>query len=419
MRILLISYYFPPCGGASVQRWLRFSRALVNKGHSLTVITTKDGDYPYRDDSLLAKIPSQVRVLRSKPWSFGSLWKAFGKKELPYGSLNTDKHDSYFTRLLYWLRINLIVPDLRIGWNPSAFKLAEYELKLNKYDYIITTGPPHSTHLIGLKLKKRFKLEWRTDFRDPMSEIYYLKLNTPSALTRFAHKWLEKRIIQRADLNYIVSHSIAESLPAGRKEVLYNGFDPSDFAGLSHNRSNKFRIKYAGQLTAGQDPKPLLEALEGLTDLPDIEFTLVGTRDFPATGFPVRKMPFMDHQKSLEEIVNAELLVLIINSYQGNEGMLTTKLFEYIASRTPILCLGNPEGEAAKLILVCQAGFVCQDSAEIAARIRLEFAAWSSGDSHRCNGNISELDVHNQVNLLCRSLESFKRNSKEGIQCAE
>ena len=177
MKILLLSYYFPPCGGAAVQRWLRFSRALVKQGHSLTVITTEDGDYPYMDESLLAKLPPKLKVLRSRPLGFGRLWSILGQKHLPYGSLRTEIRDSFITKLLYWLRLNLIVPDLRIGWNPSAYKLAEKELKADRYDYVISTGPPHSTHLIGLKLKRRYGIQWRTDFRDPMSDIYYLKLS--------------------------------------------------------------------------------------------------------------------------------------------------------------------------------------------------------------------------------------------------
>lgn len=413
MKILLISYYYPPCGGAAVQRWLRFSRALIKQGHCLTVITTQDGDYPYRDESLVDKIPTQVKVIRSKPLGFSKLWKAFGNNSLPYGSLRTEKHDSPLKKLLYWLRLNLIVPDLRIGWNPSAYRHAVKELRTDDYDFYVTTGPPHSTHLIGLKLKKRYKTQWRTDFRDPMSQIYYLKLNPPSLLTRYAHKYLEQKIIQTADLNYIVSHSIANSLPEGKKAVLYNGFDPEDFAGISYYRTDKFRIKFAGQLTAGQDPSPLLHALKNLEELPELEFSLIGTRDFPATDLPIRRVHFLPHRESLNELVNAELLVLFINSYEGNRGMLTTKLFEYIASRTPILCLGETDGEASMLIVKCQVGVVMQNHAKIAEHIKQLFEGWQTGQTLRCTGDIDFLDVNNQVIELTRDIGSFVQLSKD------
>ncbi len=170
MKILLITYYFPPCGGAAVQRWLRFIRILTQKGVQLKVVTTLDGDYPYRDESLLSEIPPSVQIYRSKPFSFSKLWSFLGQKELPYGSLQNKENDSILKKILYWLRLNFIVPDMRIGWNPAAYKSALRVLRQDKFDYIITTGPPHSTHLVGGN-KKTLCIQWRTDFRDPMAEI--------------------------------------------------------------------------------------------------------------------------------------------------------------------------------------------------------------------------------------------------------
>ncbi len=419
MKILLISYYFPPCGGAAVQRWLRFSRALVKQGHSLTVITTQDGDYPYRDESLLDRIPSSVKILRSKPLGFSKLWMKLGQNQLPYGSLQTDKQDSTIKKLLYWLRLNLVVPDLRIGWNPSAFRLAEYELKLDRYDYVITTGPPHSTHLIGLKLKRKYGNEWRTDFRDPMSEIYYLKLNPPARFTLWLHRYLERQIIKTADLNYIVSFSIATKLPKSKKVVLYNGFDPDDFMGLSYMQNDKFRIKFAGQLTAGQNPQPLLNALSQLPELGQLEFSLIGTRNFPEVDFECRRLPFLPHRQAMEELVQAELLVLLINNYEGNQGMLTTKLFEYIGSRTPVLCLGAEDGEAAQVIRNCQAGVILTVETEIIEYVRAAYQAWKNGTWARSSGEVTSLDVNNQVLALTKSLSSFTVDSSETLQCVE
>ncbi|MDY0151064.1 MAG: glycosyl transferase [Candidatus Cloacimonas sp.] len=397
MKLLLITYYFPPCGGAAVQRWLRFISALNKQGTKVTVITTQDGDYPYRDDSLIDKLPPELKVLRSKPLNFGGLWRNLGQKELPYGSLNSKKGDSLLKRALFWLRLNVIVPDMRIGWNASAYKLAAAQVRNNNYTAVITTGPPHSTHLIGLKLKARFHIKWCTDFRDPWSEIYYLKLNPPSKLTLSLHKRLEKKVIQSADINFIVSSNIADALPAGNKEVLYNGYNPDDFANLSYQRIDKFRIKYVGQITAGQNASPLLETLSQLPELKLIEFSLIGTRDFPVTPFPVRRIPFLPHHEALKELVNAELLVLIINTYEGNKGMLTTKLFEYIASRSPILCIATPGGEAEDIILQSDSGVVLQDKADIAAHITKLYEAWLQGENLRRTGNISFLDVNKQI----------------------
>ena len=402
MKILLITYYFPPCGGASVQRWLRFIRALTKKGVDIYVVTTLNGDYPYLDESLVAKIPSSVMVYRSKPLRFGKLWNILGQKELPYGSLQNKASDSPLKKILYWLRLNFIVPDMRIGWNPSAYKNALQVLRQDKIDYVITTGPPHSTHLVGMKLKKHFGIQWRTDFRDPMSEIYYLKINPPCRITLALHKYLERKIIRTADLNYIFSKVIADALPDGKKKVLYNGFDPDDFKGLYYSRTDKFRIKYVGQLTTGRDASSLMKALSSL-QLPLLEFSLIGTRDFPETDFPVIKIPFLPHSRALEELVNAELLILIIDTCKRNEGLLPSKLFEYMASRTPILCISEPAGEVYTLICKTESGFVSKDSEEIANYILGLYNKFLEGDNLRTKGDISFVDVNNQVNIFLES----------------
>jgi len=400
MKLLIITYYFPPCGGAGVQRWLRLIKALDKEGVDITVITTRNGDYPQIDESLCAQIPSRIKVLRSKPLSFGSLWKATGQRDLPYGSLNTTKHDPLLKRILYWLRLNLIVPDMRIGWNPSAYKLAKQEVLSGNYDRIITTGPPHSTHLIGLMLKRRYKIKWITDFRDPMSQIYYLKLNPPLPITMKLHKHLERKIIRNADLNVIVSHSISTALPEGKKAVLYNGYAADDFDNLVYTRADHFRIKFVGQLTAGQNPQPLLEALTELEVFPEIKFYAIGTNSFPGTSANIVRLPYLPHQKALQELVNAELLILFINDFEGSEGMLTTKLFEYIASRTPILCLAKPGGEAESIINRTHSGIVGQSKKQVLDTISQHYLAWQSGDYSRCEGNISFLSSDEQAREL-------------------
>lgn len=406
MKLLLLTYYFPPCGGAGVQRWLRLIKALSSRGVEITVITTQDGDYPQVDESLSAQIPARVKVLRSKPLRFGKLWKAAGQDKLPYGSLQSTKSDPLLKRILYWLRLNLVVPDMRIGWNPSAYKLALQELRRDKYDWVISTGPPHSTHLIGLKLKQSLKIRWLADFRDPMSQIYYLKLSPPLPLTMKLHQHLENKIVKNADLNLIVSHSIAKALPEGNKLVLYNGFSSADFAGIEYQRGDHFRIKFVGQLTAGQNAMPLLEALAELQDNQDIRFYAIGSSHFPGTAANITKLPFLPHRQALAELVQAELLVLFINTFEGNEGMLTTKLFEYIASRTPILCLATPGGEAEELILKTHSGVVVQTKEQVIKVIKEHYQAWRSGETRRCNGDIDFLDADAQAKELLRVLSS-------------
>lgn len=415
-KILLISYYFPPCGGAAVQRWLRLAKQLILRGYALTVVTPQKGDFPLYDFSLQQEIPPAVKVLRTRSISITKLWSSLFPRgqHIPYGSLQTARQDSLLRKALIWIRLNLIFPDIRIFWNPFAFHIALKELKTHKYDLLITSGPPHSTHLIGYLLRHRIK--WITDFRDPWSKIHYYDLNPPLKLSRMIHQRLEKLVISSAIQNLIISQNIAEQLPAGCKTVLYNGYDADDFEGLSYQATDKFRIKYIGQLTAGQEIIPLLKHLAGLK-LPQVSIELVGTKLTDECDLLIRNLeqecnislkPFLPHRQALHEMVNSELLILIINQYQGSSGMLTTKLFEYLASQCPILCVGDSQGEAASLIRERGAGLVVDTSTDPAIQdyIHKVHQNWSDGQAFRTGADISIYSSQIQINRLIEIIQT-------------
>lgn len=411
-RLLLITYYFPPCGGASVQRWLRHLPHLVKAGIEVTVLTTENGDYPQTDESLLERIPDKVRVVRTFTPVFGKLWKTITDKEepLPYGSLNLPETSSILKKTMFWFRLNTVYPDARVIWNPFARKQATQLLKKESFDWVITTGPPHSTHLVGLHLKKRFKIKWMADFRDPWTQIFYLQGKKQSSFIVERNKRLESKVVKTADLNLIVSQSIANQLPAGNKVVFYNGYESDQFSRLSYQKADRFRLKFIGQITEGQDIIPLLVFLSSTAErhsIQDMIFSFVGTR-FDATGkyyFPIKKTGFLPHGKALDEMVNCELLVLMINQYSDNQGMLTTKLFEYIASRTPILCIGPLDGEAALIIRQARSGIVLEQIAPDIETFLLElYQKWQCCNPIRNDQDISQWSASQQVRKLINLL---------------
>jgi len=376
MKLLLITYYFPPCGGAAVQRWLRFIKALHRKNVQVTVITTFEGDYPYTDESLIKSIPPDLKVLRCKPLGFSQLWKALGQKELPYGSLQNKAKDTFVKKVLFWLRLNLVVPDMRIGWNRAAYKLARQELMADKYDCVITTGPPHSTHLVPLILKKKLGFRWIADWRDPWSGIYYLKLSPPSSLSMLIHKRLEAKVCKRADLNLMISKHMWTTLPAGHKLLLRNGFDAEEISSAKQSvksgTETGFIISYVGQITAGQNLDALTQILSILSEMPEAQVRFIGSRLNESQinllaerlGISYSVLPFMSHQKALSLMASSSMLLLLINNYEGFEGMLTTKLYEYLGMGIPILALGPRGGEAEELIRTYNAG-LCVEASQI------------------------------------------------------
>ncbi len=413
-KILLISYYFPPCGGASVQRWLRFIRYLADFDWETTVITTSEGDYPIYDSSLCKKIPDEVKVIRTQTpvlHKLTQIMKSDKEGNYPYGTLRTKKEDPITRKMLYWLRINMIVPDSRVVWNKIGYKAALEELRKKKYDLVVTTGPPHSTHLIGMELKKRFPITWITDFRDPWTAIYYLQGLPQNRIILNMNRKLEKSVIEKADLNIIISQAIANSLPEGKKQILTNGFDPEDFFNIEKVPSSFFRIKYIGKLTEGQDINKVLQWLNLSSKerkMGNIEFSFIGTlagmekidRDYPYLH--IRNIGYITHLKAISEMYNADILILLINKCPDNKGILTSKLFEYIGSKTFILGIGPTDGEAAEILHQYKAGkMVDYDDGEGFVQTLSElYTSWNKGKSVKNRTDISPLSAPGQVKEL-------------------
>ena len=368
-KILIITYYWPPAGGSGVQRWLKFVKYLPQFGWLPTVITTQNGDYQVIDHSLLAEIPPDIRVIRTKTQTFyGIIRKILGKKnEIPYGTMRSQKNDSIIKKALLWMRLNLIIPDARIIWNKFALKAAVNEMKQYKFDYVITTGPPHSTHLIGLKLKKIFSHKWAVDFRDPWTTMGYLESVNRIKLAVILDKILEKKVIANCNLVLAVSRKIISDL--GNKSnmfLLRNGFDEDDFNNISSISTNKFKINYFGTLPAESNPMIVLKSVYKLRKkgLKNIEINFFGN-----IGDEIKKdvskydteniakfYAYVPHEKVLRLMKESSLLLLIINNVKNNEGIVTGKIFEYLGSEVPILGIGPLNSEPAEILTESEAG---------------------------------------------------------------
>jgi len=420
-KLLLITYYFPPCGGAGVQRWLRFIRYLPAYGWMPTVITTTEGDYPHLDSSLCKKIPKDLKVIRTRTPVLHRILKLIPSekgKSYPYGSLKTERGDKLSRRLIFWLRNNLVIPDSRVIWNRIACNAALNELRIKKYDLIITTGPPHSTHLVGLRLKKQLQIKWITDFRDPWTTIYYLQNLRQNIVLQKINRKLEKDVIERADLNLIISQSIADTFPDGNKQVLINGYDPDDFFNIETLPSSFFRIKYIGKLTEGQDVSSPLEWLNDLArekNIVNIEFSFIGTLpagDEYERGYSylhIRNVGYIKHMDAIREMVNSDILLLLINRCPDNKGILTTKLFEYIGSRSYIIGIGPTDGDAAKILHDYNAGIMLdyEDRKGFISKVFELYRQWDKDQDIKNRSDISNLSSRNQTRELSKILDDL------------
>lgn len=375
-KVLIISYYWPPGSGAGVLRWLKFSKYLRNHGWEPVVYTAKNPEAQGTDHTLTADIPWGMTVIRRTAIEPYGLYKLLtGRKQnekIQAGFLRTHRKPGIFEKLSTWIRGNLFIPDARKFWiRPSARFLLKW-LKKNPVDAIISTGPPHSMHLIALRIKEKTGIPWMADFRDPWTQIdYYDKL----MLTKRAdalHKKLEQKVLMKADKLVTVSHHCAEYLKIPERQeihVVTNGFDLNDFQDLPSFDAREFSITHLGSMNADRNPKLLWKVLSELV-LSDPFFSeylhirFIGHVDYSVkeslqnhsiSAFAAYNYP-MPYRQALANAANSAILLLPLNNTSNVMGITTGKLFDYIGLKRPILCIGPPEGDAAAIIRGTRSG---------------------------------------------------------------
>jgi len=371
-KVLIITYYWPPSGGAGVQRWLKMSKYLPEFGIEPIIITVDPNyaSYPQIDQSLLKEISPTIRVLKTKTREPFGLYKKLLRKKLPSGGFSESSKKTATDKILRFLRSNFFIPDPRKGWNYYAFKEAERIISSEEIVAVITTSPPHSTQLVGLRLKKKYNLPWIADLRDPWTDIYYYQELYHSKLSRSIDLKWEQKVILAADKICVVSEAIKKLFADKHKVdkicVVPNGFDEADFTGINVPESGLFSVLYVGTTSDKYEIPKFLVAFKkclaaGLTNL-RIEFTGIISSDIKRFieenmlwDF-VKINQYKPHREAVADMLKADMLLLSIPNQKNNEGILTGKLFEYLATRNLILGIGPPAGDAASILTACNAG---------------------------------------------------------------
>ncbi len=404
-RLLIITYYWPPLGGSGVQRWLKFAKYLPQFGWQPVIYTPENPDFPLRDASLLKDVPETAEVLRRKifePYSLYARLQGKRDKQSNFGQTFGDRK-SWKQQLAVWVRGNVLIPDPRRFWvRPSVQFLKNY-LQDHPVDAVVTTGPPHSMHLIGLGLKKHFPtLPWIADFRDPWASFDILSSFQPSARARQRHQKLEKAVLEGADRVIMVSPSMHEKyqdFDLAKHHLITNGFDESDFpACVSNplpNADHAFRIYHTGLLNGIRNPAAFWDAAVKLCrENPDFDrqlrIELVGSVDeaiasqlqhHPVLSNKVHLREWMAHQDLLREYPQADLFLLLVNNSDNAKSQIPGKLFEYLANRKPILLFGPANADAAGIIEELGIGRTCgyEDSDRAYELLARFFAEYQSG----------------------------------------
>jgi glycosyltransferase involved in cell wall biosynthesis len=379
-KVLIITYYWPPSGGAGVQRWLKFVKYLRNFGWEPVVYTPENPEYPAIDNSLLKDIPQGIEIIRTPIWEPYSFYKklvgAKKNERINAGFLSEKKRPGLAERFSIWLRGNFFIPDARKFWiRPSVKFLAKY-LKQHPVDAIVSTGPPHSMHMIALGVKKRTGLPWLADFRDPWTNIdFYHELMLSSWADRKHHRQ-ELSVLKNADEVVVISKSMkTDYLKLLNRDysVITNGYDQDDVGKVEAVIDERFSIAHIGTMVKTRNPLLLWEVLsEEITRnadfANDLEIKLVGSVDYSVTesieaaglGNYVNKISYVPHNEVIKIQQQSQVLLLLINDTPNAKVILPGKFFEYMAARRPILCVGPRDGDAAEVILETNAGYVSE-----------------------------------------------------------
>lgn len=398
-KVLIVTYYFPPAGGPGVQRWLKFVKYLPDFQFEPIVYVPQNPTYPIVDEGLLAEVSDQLTLLKQPIWEPYGMASLFSKNKInniSAGIIPSNKKQSFIEKIALFVRGNLFIPDARMFWvNPSVKFLREY-CQSNQIDTIITTGPPHSLHLIGLALQQQLSIKWVADFRDPWTTIGYHKALKLLPWAQRKHKCLEQQVLQAADAIIVTSATTKtefESITTRPIEVITNGYDLATEPSLQLDA--KFSLAHIGSLLSARNPIVLWEALaELLQEIPDLakhlQLNFIGTtsqeiKDAVANYGLANYMHdfgYVSHQEAIRFQKESQVLLLIEIDSPDTKLILPGKLFEYLVSSRPILAMGPAGSDFASIITETQTGafFNYAQKREVKAYIQICYSDYLAGN---------------------------------------
>ena len=429
-RVLVIAYYWPPSGGSGVQRWVKFVKYLPAEGWEPVVFAPENADYPSLDPSFETEVPASVEVLRGRIWEpYAAYRKLLGGKSAStqVTEISSGKK-TWKQKLSLWIRANLFVPDPRVGWVKPSVKTLKAYLAEHPVDAIITTGPPHSVHLIGQRLHKELGTPWIPDFRDPWSRMYYLKYLPMTGRTWPRLRSQEQAVLDECSTVLACTPQVQEEFQAQTKTpvaCITNGFDEEDFLGPVPEGDGLFNITHTGLFAADGNPLAFWKVLEKLAKTEpgfrqELRIRLVGKVDrevldaISEAGLSenVVLLGPLNHADAVREQRSATILLLPLRNDAQYAPILPGKLFEYLAARRPVLGIGQEEGAMAHVLFGARAGITAdwENPAPMRAFISNAWKQHCEGGVPATTGDISPYTRRATTHALAQLLENVSKH---------
>ena len=437
-RVLVITYYWPPTGGSGVQRWVKFAKYLPDEGWQPVIYTPENPEQLAVDHTLEAEIPEGTEIIKTHITEPYELYKKFlkgsgHKKEAVEVNPVNAQNKTFAQKAAMWVRGNLFRPDPRCLWIRPSVKFLKKYLEEHPVDIIVSTGPPQSMHLIGRELARETGLPWIADFRDPWTKIFYFKHLSMTAATERWHSRMEQKVLDEATAVVAVSPLVQKEFKEMTKtpvELITNGFDECDFAGLSEvcaagGPEADFTVTHTGLFAADGNPIALWETLSELCTK-DILFRkalkikLIGKADDQITdaiknaglGDNLVNMGYQPHNVAVEEQRKASVLILPLRKEPEYKAVLPGKLFEYMASQRPILGIGQPDGAMAMIMDQTKTGTVLdwEDKAHLQDFILECWNRHRNGELNLEKSDISRFERRNLTRQMAKLFEKLTKN---------
>ncbi len=378
-----------------MQRWLKFVKYLPSFDVTPVVYTVKDPDYAVEDESLLSEVSNDVQVIRESIWEPNSFLSKINSKEKQKSAGFIDPNPSFIGRQIQYIRANYFIPDSRKFWIKSSVKKLTSFVQENDIDIMITTGPPHSLHLIGAEIKKRTGLKWLADFRDPWTNIDYFHSLPLTKKSREKHYQMETMVLKKADAVTVVGNSMKKEFSDRNDQVhvLTNGFD-GDTKSKESLLDKKFSICHIGMMNADRNPKILWRAIRELIDesedfRKDLVVKLIGNCDREVyesvsewkLKHHVSFVAYVPHKDVLNFQRSSQILLLAVNNVPSAKSLITGKIFEYLQSQRPVIGIGPVDGDLADILNETQAGQIIdfEDVKGLKELIKSHYRLFKSG----------------------------------------
>ena len=384
-KVLIISYYWPPAGGPGVQRWMKFVKYLPEYNIKPILYIPENPNYPIYDYSLNDEVSEKLEIIKNPITEISNIISNSKSLNLiRSGNIPNPKEQSLFQRLLFFIRGNLFIPDMKILWKNKSIDFIENYLSKTKIDVVITTGPPHSLHLIGYELKKRLNIKWISDFRDPWVNLNYLNRFHLLPSVKRRHKKLRDKVLINSNSVIVTT----EKLKKLYKEIAPNIFKITngyDYEYSTVNIDSKFSISHIGSLYPERNPKYLWDIIDEICInneefRSNLQINFIGNTSEKIIKYLSNKtfkscvkfFDYVDYKRAIEFMCSSQILLMVEVNDNDSSYAIPGKLFDYLNSKRPIIAIGPDKSEVNQILYDTNAGKFFNYNESINLKLHIE-----------------------------------------------